>query len=173
MADDNKHTPPVVTDDDLYNDSADEINAKIETVYAKRLAEAIENYKKEHPEPPAPQTAPEDILKEFDCFGSPDEDIREAAESMLERELAKLPDGAGPAKVREACDKVAKRIAKLAASKDEDKDKKPNEGAPYDKGPVPSGGGGAAAAHINATPPGSIDEAYELSAKIAESWGKK
>jgi hypothetical protein len=174
MADENnKQTPqtePVLNDDDLMEGSLDDLNRKVETAYKGRLEKALEDYKKEHPEKPATPTAPEDVLKEFECFGSEDEDVREAAQAMLEKELDKLPENAGVEKVREACDKVAKRVAKLVASKDNEKTK---EEDPYGKGPVQTGGGGAATAHINDKPPQSIDEAYDLSARIADGWGKK
>jgi hypothetical protein len=157
---------PVLTDDDLLEGSLDDLNDKVEKAYGTRLDKAIEDYRKEHPEPKAPPVVPEDVLKEFACFSSEDEDVREAAESMLERELEKLPDNAGTEKVREACDRVSKRIARLVESKDA----KTADGDPYRNGPVRTGGGGAAAAHINTPPPSSIDEAYELSAKIAASY---
>lgn len=166
----NQQTPPdpVLTDDDLLEGSLDELNDKVEKTYKARLDKALEDYRKEHPEPSPAPTAPEDVLKEFACFSSEDEDVREAAESMLERELSRLQDNAGPEKVREACDKVAKRVAKLAAAKEGGQGGDGDD--PYRKGPVPPGGGGAAAAHINAPPPTSVDEAYELSAKIAASY---
>lgn len=173
MADNDKQnqTPqPVLTDDDLIEGSLEEVNEKVEKAYKARLDKALEDYKKEHPEKPAPPTAPEDVLKEFECFSSEDEDIREAAQAMLEKELDKLPDNAGPEKIREACDKVSRRVAKIAESKDGGK---PKDDDPYGRGPVQTGGGGAAPAHIKDKPPQSIDEAYDLSAKIADGWGSK
>lgn len=174
MADENnKQTPqtePVLNDEDLMESSLEDLNEKVEKAYKGRLEKALDDYKKEHPEKPVPPTAPEDVLKEFECFASEDEDVREAAQAMLEKELDKLPENAGAEKVREACDKVSKRVAKLVASKD---GKKPDDGNPYNKGPVQTGGGGAATAHIDDKPPQNIDEAYDLSAKIAEGWGKK
>ena len=156
MADNDKQnqTPqPVLTDDDLIEGSLEEVNEKVEKAYKARLDKALEDYKKEHPEKPVPPTAPEDVLKEFECFSSEDEDIREAAQAMLEKELDKLPDNAGPEKIREACDKVSRRVAKIAESKDGGKTKDD--------------------AHIKDKPPQSIDEAYDLSAKIADGWGSK
>ena len=176
MADDNNtEKKPIISEDLLFEGDIDKINQAAEAAVQAAVAEAMKKKDAEggqQPKDDDPLT-PEQIAaikpEELDwaVFKDDDEDVRETAAAMLEKELKKLPEGATRKDVNAAAEKVSKRLAKVVAKQDAGQ----GEGNNHD--PLPMHTSGAAAAHVNDKRPATDDEAEEYANKLAAGFKLK
>lgn len=175
-----------LTDDDLFEGDAAKLNEKIRGMVHTQIEDAVkaalEQRQKEQEEEAkakgagAPETLTREQLDGFDpetldyaVFKDDDEDVKDTAKALFEREVKKLPDGATKKDVEAIADKVSKRLAKMSAANAENKQQDSDDDT-YGGGPLPMNTAGAAAAHIKDTEPKTIEDAEALADKIAKSF---
>ncbi len=177
MADDNNtDKKPIISEDLLFEGDIDKINQAAEEAVKAAVAEAMKKKeaaggqtpKDDDPLTPEQISAikPEDL--DWAVFKDDDEDIRETAAAMLEKELKKLPEGATRKDVNAAAEKVSKRLSKVIAKQDAGQQ---GDGNNHD--PLPMHTSGAAAAHVNDKRPATNDEAEEYANKLAAGFKLK
>lgn len=178
MADDNTEKKPIISEDLLFEGDIDKINATAEAAVQAAVAEAMKKKEAEGGQQPPKDDDPltkEQISaikpEELDwaVFKDEDEDVRETAAAMLEKELKKLPEGATRKDVNAAAEKVSKRLAKVITKQDAGQGQ--GEGGSQD--PLPMHTSGAAAAHVNDKRPATDDEAEEYANKLAAGFKLK
>lgn len=170
MADENAVKVPELSKEDLLLGDEEEIRGKVAAVIDKRVSEAEKRLSEAGKLPQERQSAMDDAMKGFAVFQDSDEDIRDYAKSLLNKEVSKLADGAGADEIKALAEKVSKKMAKLMVA-----GSNPPPAESGIEGPVPTGNGSAAAAHTTDAPPKNIEEAEALADKIAAAFssGKK
>lgn len=158
---------PELSSDDLLTGDEEEIRGKIATVIEKRVGEAEKRINESEKLPPERQSAMDEAMKSFAIFADQDEDLREYAKTLLNKEVSKLAQGAGTEDVKAVAEAVSKKLAKLLVANGQP----PAEVS--DKGPIQTGGGSAAAAHTTDAPPKNIEEAEAYADKIAAAFSRK
>lgn len=151
---------PELSSEELLVGNEEEVREKIANLIDKAVSEAGK------PSPEVQKTM-EEAMKGLAIFGDDDEDVRDYAKSLFEKEVRKLAAEAKAEDYKAAAEGVSKRVAKLLASRGQPP---ANDG---NKGPISSGGGSAAAAHVNDTVPHNMEEAEAYADKIAASFSKK
>lgn len=178
MADDNNtEKKPIISEDLLFEGDIDKINQAAEAYAQAAVAEAMKKKEAEGGQQPPKDDeplTPEQISaikpEELDwaVFKDDDEDVRETAAAMLEKELKKLPEGSTRKDVNAAAERVSKRLAKVIAKQDGGQQ---GNGDSHD--PLPMHTSGAAAAHVNDKRPATDDEAEEYANKLAAGFKLK
>ncbi len=174
-----------LSEDELFEGSLEKINGRIAEIVRTEVEKAVaaereqKGQSAEGEEEKQTQTATtltREQLDSFDpetldyaVFKDDDEDVRDTARALFEREVKKLPDGATQADVNAVAEKVSKRLAKMTAAKAKETEEKAGDGV-YGDGPLPMNTAGAAAAHIKDEEPKTIEDAEALADKIAKSF---
>ncbi len=157
---------PELSSEDLLSGDEDAMREKIAAVVDKAVADVEAKHQKEQPSPER-QGAMDEAMKAFAVFGDSDEDIRDYAKTLFEKEVAKLPAEAGEKEIKAAAEQVSKKVAKLMVAKGQTAMTEGNEG------PISLGNGSAAAAHTTDEPPKTIEQAEAYAERIAASFGQK
>lgn len=175
MADVN--SKPIISEDLLFEGDLEKINQTAAAAVQAAVEEALKKQGGGGQEPSkddAPLTKeqisaikPEEL--DWAVFKDEDEDIRETAASMLEKELRKLPEGATRKDVNAAAEKVSQRLAKVAARQGQGQ----HNGGEDATNPIPMQTSGAAPAHISDKQPTTVEEAEALAEKIAAEYKVK
>ena len=175
MADDNNtEKKPIISEDLLFEGDIDKINQAAEAAVQAAVAEAMKKKDAEGGQPPKDDDplTPEQIAaikpEDWAVFKDDDEDVRETAAAMLEKELKKLPEGATRKDVNAVAEKVSKRLFRVIAKQDTGQQ---GDGNNHD--PLPMHTSGAAAAHVNDKRPATDDEAEEYANKLAAGFKLK
>ena len=150
-----------LTSDDLLSGDEAAIRAKVDEYVKEKVKEA-------ETLPAEKQAEVDNVKKEYSIFADEDVEVREIADTMLQKAIKALPENAGAAEYKAAAEGVSKKLAKMRVekqAKEEEQQRVPS--------PAPTAGGGAAASHIVSGPPRNVEEAEALADKIASDFTMK